>query len=69
MEQKDKRKKNGKKEIISSDRRRNIVFRCFWRVRKELQTETKKMKQRGREEINPRKNKHLFKNLFIVYYT
>lgn len=57
-----------KKEIISSDRRRIIVFRCFWRIRKELQIKTKKIKQMGREEIIPKKNKHLFKNLFIVCY-
>lgn len=49
-------------EIISSD-----PFPC-WKARKDLQRETKKKKQMGREAVNSRKNKNLFKNLMIAYY-
>lgn len=37
-------------------------------VRKDLQRETKKRKQRVKEAINSRKSKNLFKNVVIVYY-
>lgn len=39
-----------------------------WRVRKDLQIETRKTKQMDREAINSRRNKNVFKNLIIVYY-